>query len=135
MNDNEKILYYQCIQIISISLWFCSVNVVSLSVSHSCIMYFNVTTTFLRLERLNIGTLIGKAKVLGTLMEISGAMILTFYKSTEIHIWSTHVNVMHHLQPHGVPTSPIWGCVLALGCCVSYSMWLIIQVTFTHYKL
>ncbi|XP_058751859.1 WAT1-related protein At1g25270-like isoform X2 [Vicia villosa] len=80
------------------------------------------------LERLNIRTLTGKAKVIGTLMGISGAMILTFYKSTEIHIWSTNVNLLkHHLQPQNVSTNNIWGSSLALGTCISYSIWLIIQ--------
>ncbi|XP_058780519.1 WAT1-related protein At1g25270-like isoform X2 [Vicia villosa] len=80
------------------------------------------------LERLNIRTLTGKAKVIGTLMGISGAMILTFYKSTEIHLWSTHVNLLkHHLHPQNVSTNNIWGSSLALGTCISYSIWLIIQ--------
>ncbi|XP_027343444.1 WAT1-related protein At1g68170-like [Abrus precatorius] len=79
------------------------------------------------LERLNIKASTGKAKVLGTVMGIGGAMMLTFCKSTEIHIWSTHVNLMRHLQPHDVPETQVWGTSLALGTCVSYSIWLIIQ--------
>ncbi|XP_058777158.1 WAT1-related protein At1g25270-like [Vicia villosa] len=80
------------------------------------------------LERLNIGTLIGKAKVVGTIMGISGAMVLTFYKSVEIHLWSTHVNLLkHHPQSQNVSSNNIWGSSLALGTCLSYSIWLIIQ--------
>ncbi|TKY48134.1 WAT1-related protein [Spatholobus suberectus] len=80
-----------------------------------------------RLERLNIGTSAGKAKVVGTLIGIGGAMMLTFYKNTEIHIWSTHVNLMPHIQPHDVSPTKIWGSSLAFGTCISYSIWLIIQ--------
>jgi hypothetical protein len=81
------------------------------------------------LERLKIDTLSGKAKVIGTLMGISGAMILTFYKSNEIHLWSTHVNLLKHTQPQNVSAHNIWGSSLALGTCISFSIWLIIQVT------
>jgi len=78
---------------------------------------------------LNIGTLTGKAKIVGTLMGISGAMILTFYKSIEINLWSTHINLLKHQQPKNVSTDNILGSSLALGTCISYSIWLIIQVT------
>ncbi|KAL5137382.1 putative pentatricopeptide repeat-containing protein, mitochondrial [Glycine soja] len=55
------------------------------------------------LERLNMGTSAGKAKVVGTVMGIGGAMMLTFYKNIEIHIWSTHVNLMPNIiKPHNV---------------------------------
>ncbi|KAI5414017.1 hypothetical protein KIW84_058238 [Lathyrus oleraceus] len=108
--------------------------VVLAGVTYATVMYnFIPGATFILavcfgLERLNIGTLSGKAKVIGTLMGISGAMILTFYKSTEIHLWSTHVNLLkHHLQPQNVSANNIWGSSLALGTCISYSIWLIIQ--------
>ncbi|KAA8536508.1 hypothetical protein F0562_028986 [Nyssa sinensis] len=48
------------------------------------------------LERLSLGTMAGKAKVMGTLMGIGGAMLLTFYKGVEINIWSTHLDLLHH---------------------------------------
>ncbi|XP_058751863.1 WAT1-related protein At1g25270-like [Vicia villosa] len=103
-------------------------------VTYATVMYnFIPGATFILavcfgLERLNIRTLTGKAKVIGTLMGISGAMILTFYKSTEIHLWSTNVNLLkHHLQPQNVSSNNIWGSSLALGTCLSYSIWLIIQ--------
>ncbi|RDX75930.1 WAT1-related protein, partial [Mucuna pruriens] len=80
------------------------------------------------LERLKIGTSAGKAKVVGTVIGIGGAMMLTFYKNNEIHIWSTHVNLMkQHIQPHNVSPTKIWGSFLAFGTCLSYSIWLIIQ--------
>ncbi|XP_057450536.1 WAT1-related protein At1g25270-like isoform X2 [Lotus japonicus] len=76
------------------------------------------------LERLNIETKTGKAKVVGTLIGISGAMILTFYKSIEIHLWPTIVN---QSKPKDVATGHVWGTSLAFGTCISYSIWLIIQ--------
>ncbi|OIW03834.1 hypothetical protein TanjilG_30110 [Lupinus angustifolius] len=79
------------------------------------------------LEKLNIRKITGKAKVVGTMMGICGAMILAFYKSIEIHLWSTHINLMPHIQPHDVSDTQIWGSALAFGTCLSYSIWLIIQ--------
>ncbi|XP_057457881.1 WAT1-related protein At1g68170-like [Lotus japonicus] len=78
------------------------------------------------LERLNIKTKTGKAKVLGPLVGVSGAMILTFYRSIEIHLWPTIVNLMKN-KPKNAATSHIFGTSLAFGTCLSYSIWLIIQ--------
>ncbi|XP_043814247.1 WAT1-related protein At1g25270 isoform X2 [Manihot esculenta] len=85
-----------------------------------------------RLEKMGISTLAGKAKVVGTLMGIGGAMLLTFYKGREIHIWSTHINLMKLVTPHGghVTASDgtrVLGCIFAMGNCISFSLWLIIQ--------
>ncbi|XP_054782857.1 WAT1-related protein At1g25270-like isoform X2 [Prosopis cineraria] len=79
------------------------------------------------LEEVNIGRLSGKAKVGGTVLGIGGAMMLTFYKSIEIHLWSTHFNIMKHVAPQKAPSNEIWGIALAFGTCLSYSLWLIIQ--------
>ncbi|KAG6646703.1 WAT1-related protein At1g68170-like [Carya illinoinensis] len=88
-----------------------------------------------RLEKLSLGTIVGKAKVLGTLMGIGGAMLLTFYRGTEINIWSTHVDLLHHGQHQtgghsaASPESEnlLLGSILALGGCFSFASWLIIQ--------
>ncbi|XP_044462788.1 WAT1-related protein At1g25270-like [Mangifera indica] len=86
-----------------------------------------------RLERLRIQTKAGKAKVLGTLLGISGAMLLTFYKGKEINIFSTNVNILHydgnsHLTSlHAEPHKRLIGFLLAIASCLSYASWLIIQ--------
>ncbi|RVW85683.1 WAT1-related protein [Vitis vinifera] len=56
-----------------------------------------VMAVFLRMERLAIGTIAGKAKLMGTIMSLGGAMILTFYKGVEIKLWSTNINLLHHV--------------------------------------
>ncbi|OAY75860.1 WAT1-related protein [Ananas comosus] len=50
------------------------------------------------LESLALRTLSGQAKVLGTLVGVGGAMLLTFYKGVAINLWSTHLNLVksHH---------------------------------------
>ncbi|MED6134147.1 hypothetical protein PIB30_034550 [Stylosanthes scabra] len=81
------------------------------------------------LERLKIRTLTGKAKVVGTLMGIGGVMIITFYKTREIHIWPTHhLNFKkNNDQSHISPTNLFLGSAFGFGNCLCYSMWLIIQ--------
>ncbi|XP_057978123.1 WAT1-related protein At1g25270 [Malania oleifera] len=88
------------------------------------------------LERLGLGTLAGKAKVLGTLIGLSGAMLLTFYKGAEVNIWTSHLNLLHGTPHHvarvasssqGVAGNHLAGALLAVGSCLSYALWLIIQ--------
>ncbi|XP_043691129.1 WAT1-related protein At1g68170-like [Telopea speciosissima] len=89
----------------------------------------------LGLERLGIRTLAGKAKMMGTTIGIGGAMVLTFYKGTEINIWSTKVDLTRGVgsrvtftsASHANLGSHILGSLLALGCCFSYAIWLIVQ--------
>lgn len=75
--------------------------------------------------------------MLGTLMGIGGAMVMTFYKGVEIHLWTTHVDLLHRSQhPHlEAPTTHeyahrILGCLLALASSLGYALWLIIQVIY-----
>ncbi|KAM6554400.1 hypothetical protein CsatB_015162 [Cannabis sativa] len=89
-----------------------------------------------RLEKLNLGSSSGKAKVLGTLVGIGGAMLLTLYKGVEINIWSTHVDFLNHGQHklnHVVSTNKdeygnrVLGCFFSVASSTCYSIWLIIQ--------
>lgn len=87
------------------------------------------------MERLNLRTAAGKAKIIGTLTGISGAMVLTFFKGTQIDTGSFHVSLLHH-HPNGHVASPhspsggntLLGALCALGSCFFYALWLIIQV-------
>lgn len=81
---------------------------------------------------MGISTVAGKAKVVGTLMGITGAMLLTFCKGAVIHIWSKQVNLMKLITPNGRHAaasngSLVLGCIFAMGTCLSFSVWLIIQ--------
>ncbi|KAK4742169.1 hypothetical protein SAY87_000170 [Trapa incisa] len=85
-------------------------------------------------ERLRLGTMAGKAKVAGTLAGIGGAMLLTFYKGANINLWDTHVNLLettstvaHPPAVHHKSSSIVLGSLLAIGSCLCYALWLIIQ--------
>ncbi|KAI4342006.1 hypothetical protein MLD38_026670 [Melastoma candidum] len=86
------------------------------------------------LEKLNIRRIDGVAKVLGTLLGLGGATLLTFYKGVEINIYSTHDNVLdlHGLRGAGAPPVPqnrniVLGSIMAVGSCLSFSIWAIVQ--------
>ena len=78
--------------------------------------------------------------MLGTLMGIGGAMLMTFYKGVEINIWSTHVNLLHKIeQPShylAAPTSKseytdrVLGSLLAIGSSFGYAFFFIFQVSY-----
>ncbi|KAM7529131.1 hypothetical protein LguiB_032541 [Lonicera macranthoides] len=84
------------------------------------------------LEKLALGTWAGKAKVLGTVLGIGGAMVLTLYKGLEVKIGSPHTNLLHH-QHHDVAASqramanPFLGSLLGVTGCFAFSTWLVIQ--------
>ncbi|GJY54390.1 WAT1-related protein, partial [Tanacetum coccineum] len=69
-------------------------------------------------------------KVIGTAFGVGGAMLLTFYKGVDLHMWKTNVNLLHdqhhasNIQHSG---NRAMGSLLAMGSCFSYSIWLILQ--------
>ncbi|CAJ2649108.1 WAT1-related protein At1g25270-like [Trifolium pratense] len=81
-------------------------------------------------ERLNIQTAAGKAKVLGTITGIGGAMLLTFLKGVEINIWTFHINLLHKGKNGTLNDdsgSKLLGIFFGLGSCFCFALWLIIQ--------
>lgn len=88
------------------------------------------------MESLVIRTNAGKAKVLGTILSIGGAMVLTFYKGAEIKVWSTNINLLHHHHHHhGMAVShqsssgnQALGGFLGVACALSLAVWMILQV-------
>ncbi|KAL1831805.1 hypothetical protein DCAR_0101816 [Daucus carota subsp. sativus] len=117
-------LYVQCLVLTSATFASATTNLIPA-------ITFVLAICF-RLEKLNWDKASGKAKVIGTLMGISGAMVLTFYKGPDINFWNTHINLLDHTHEHGghVPgTHPnrILGACFALGSCICYALWLILQ--------
>ncbi|KAG2396307.1 WAT1-related protein [Vigna angularis] len=73
----------------------------------------------------------GKAKVLGTITGVVGAMMLTFLKGVEINIWTSHINLLHKKGTtetlNGDSGSKLLGVFCGLGSCLCFALWLIIQ--------
>lgn len=92
-----------------------------------------------RLEKLNWDKASGKAKVMGTLLSLAGAMVLTLYKGPDIVKWNTHLDIVNHGNHHGghvVGTHPnmILGACSALGSITCYALWINLQAKIAeHY--
>lgn len=94
-----------------------------------------ILLNFSSLEKLNIRTAAGKAKVLGTIIGIGGSMLLTFFKGAEINVKTFHTRILH--QNHQVvetldtdSSHKFLGVLCGFGSCFNFALWLIIQVTF-----
>ncbi|XP_050209260.1 WAT1-related protein At1g68170-like isoform X2 [Mercurialis annua] len=86
---------------------------------------------FFGMEKLNLKTTIGKAKLIGTIIVVGGAMVLSFYKGLEIKFWSmgTHLvkqNPLQNSQSNAHENYSI-GSLMALCSIISYAVWLIVQ--------
>ncbi|GJV76817.1 WAT1-related protein [Tanacetum coccineum] len=87
------------------------------------------------MEKVGIGEITGKAKVVGTLVAVGGAMLLTFYKGQSLNILSTHFNILHGGQSmdghvatsHKTSSHQIMGAVLALGYSLAISLYFSLQ--------
>ncbi|KAI3755262.1 hypothetical protein L1987_55058 [Smallanthus sonchifolius] len=82
------------------------------------------------MERLGWKTTPGVAKIMGTALGVGGAMLLTFYKGVDLNLWKTNVNLLngqHHSSHVQYSSNRAMGSLLAIGSCLSYSIWLIIQ--------
>ncbi|XP_027921867.1 WAT1-related protein At1g25270-like isoform X2 [Vigna unguiculata] len=85
-----------------------------------------------RLEKLNMRSTAGKAKVVGTIIGIGGSMLLTFFKGQEIDVKSFHTALLHKnnhsLTLHNTDSSHRFlGALCGFGSCFSFALWLIIQ--------
>ncbi|KAL8155969.1 WAT1-related protein At1g25270-like isoform X2 [Apium graveolens] len=85
-----------------------------------------------RLEKLNWDKASGKAKVMGTLVSLAGAMLLTLYKGPDIVRSNTHLDPLkngNHHGGHGVGTHHhmILGAFSALGSITCYALWINLQ--------
>ncbi|XP_028792326.1 WAT1-related protein At1g68170-like [Neltuma alba] len=92
-----------------------------------------VMALFFGLEKLNWKAAAGKAKIIGTLIGISGAMLLTLYKGARIPTPSFHVTVLRPLTSHVASShsssggNTLLGALAAVGGITSLSLWLIVQ--------
>ncbi|GLT41953.1 hypothetical protein SLA2020_159780 [Shorea laevis] len=92
-----------------------------------------------RMEKLCLNTMSGKAKVMGTLIGLGGAMLFTFYKGIQLNILSTHLDLLHRQATAGLAASShaaspnyALGALAALGSCITYALWLIVQTKMTE---
>lgn len=78
----------------------------------------------------------GIAKVLGTFISLAGVMIMTLYKGpTMSNLWRPLINIQPK-SDDSVDASELKGSLLTVSCCVTWSIWFIMQVlTLTHHQI
>lgn len=86
---------------------------------------FFLAVTF-RMESLDIRRLNSQAKVLGTIIAISGAFVMTLYKGPLIHMFSSASN-LPHIQLMSPQSNWILGGIFLAITCICSSMWNILQ--------
>ncbi|PNT62206.1 hypothetical protein BRADI_5g27057v3 [Brachypodium distachyon] len=97
-----------------------------------------ILAVLFRYERLGIRTISGQAKLSGTLLGVSGAMLLTFYKGADVTPWhptinliaqitSAHSHEISAVHPAIESTNRLMGSLLCTGSCFFYALWLILQ--------
>ncbi|XP_027337870.1 WAT1-related protein At4g30420-like [Abrus precatorius] len=88
-----------------------------------------VMTTCLGMEKVNIRSSRSLAKIVGTMVCVSGAMCIAFLKGPKL------LNVKNlPSQSIMASGSESWllGCLTLFGCCCAWSVWLIVQVPATE---
>eukprot|EP01018_Ginkgo_biloba_P012890 Gb_22525 [translate_table: standard] len=87
-----------------------------------------VIAVLCRMERVNFRSMGGQARVLGTLVCIGGALIVTLYKGPVIRMpWSPLVHHHHTNDPVGVSQDWLKGSLFIIISYITYSLWLIQQ--------
>ena len=85
-----------------------------------------VMATFLRLEQVNIRSLGGRAKVIGTVISVGGAMIMTLYKGHVLKFLSHGVEG-HLMTSNSKPKNLVLGSILVFVSIVTWSVSIVFQ--------
>ncbi|XP_058760907.1 WAT1-related protein At4g08290-like [Vicia villosa] len=105
------------------------------SASFTSILYNSVPsiTFFLavifRIEQVNIKQIRSIAKVIGTLVTFSGALLMIIYKGPQIHLFYSPNKAHHHAGSHDTQTLKHWvsGTLFLLCGCFAWSSFFILQ--------
>ena len=89
------------------------------------------------METVGIRTLGGQAKVMGTLLCVSGSMLMTFYRGSLIKVWRSHIHWRYAEEMtissanNASDQNMAVGAALVISSCLAWAVWFIIQVTNT----
>ncbi|XP_020250215.1 WAT1-related protein At5g64700-like isoform X1 [Asparagus officinalis] len=82
-----------------------------------------------RIEKLGLDSKGGRVKVIGTVLCVGGAMIVSLYKGKVLHIWPSHMIIHQESAEESAQVhNMLRGTLLLLGSCTSYACWFIFQV-------
>lgn len=80
---------------------------------------------FSRLETVDIKNPRGLAKIIGTVLSLTGALTMALYKG---HAIQSLQSAPFHIRSKSVHKNWIKGSILAVASCISWSLWYIMQV-------
>ncbi|GJN06015.1 hypothetical protein PR202_ga23699 [Eleusine coracana subsp. coracana] len=82
----------------------------------------------LRLEQVDLSRRHGLAKVVGTVVSIGGATVITLYKGLPLFHPNLNIKSLVTLSSSSLILNWTLGCVFILGHCLSWSGWMVLQV-------
>lgn len=80
------------------------------------------------MEKLGLNTWPGKAKILGAIFCVGGALTTSLYKGMEFHIGNDHSHQPHTHSAQPPKTHMLRGTLFLVASCLSYTAWYIVQV-------
>ncbi|KAL5221850.1 hypothetical protein ABZP36_026563 [Zizania latifolia] len=87
-----------------------------------------VMAAVLRLEQVDLSRRHGLAKVVGTVVSIGGATVITLYKGLPLFNHNLNIKSLVSLSSSSLILNWTLGCVFILGHCLSWSGWMVLQV-------
>lgn len=117
----DQNLYY-------VGLTYTSATFASASVNVLPAITFIMATIF-RLEKVDIRKLPSQAKIIGTIVTVAGAMLMTIYRGPVVNIFGSHVAVQHGATSAAANSGQHWvlGTLFVLGSCFGWSAFFILQ--------
>lgn len=87
-----------------------------------------ILAVLFRKEPLNMRSLVGNIKVIGTLVCVGGTLVISLYKGKVLHLWPTNI-VGYHPKQGGAAFGHhhMRGTVLLITSCLSLAVWYTVQ--------
>ncbi|XP_059073649.1 WAT1-related protein At2g39510-like [Cryptomeria japonica] len=80
-----------------------------------------------RMEKVDFKSRAGQAKIIGTLVCVSGAMSMTFYKGIKIQLWPSPFHFGEHNESDSKNEDLTKGSLMVVSGCIFFSTWFIFQ--------
>ncbi|GFP84334.1 wat1-related protein at4g08300 [Phtheirospermum japonicum] len=120
----DQNLYGVGIQYTSATFAAASVNVLP-AVTFIMAVIFRLTNLPLRMEKVNLKKIHSLAKVIGTLITVTGAMVMTLYKGPALGIF--HGGSNHSAASSTADQHWVSGTIMMLSCIVGWAAFFILQ--------
>jgi len=87
-----------------------------------------ILAVLFRKEPLNIKSLVGNFKVIGTIVCVGGTLVISLYKGKVLHLWPTNI-IGYHAKHSGAAYGHhhMRGTILLIISCLSLAVWYTVQ--------